>query len=459
MEIIRKQLTGVLAFAIVWIGQAISLLGSGMTAFALTIWAWKETGQATALALLGFFYFGLTVLLSPLAGALVDRWNRKLVMMLSDLAVGLTTVVILLLYASSHLKIWHLYIAGAFAGAFQSFQWPAYSAAITMLLPKKQYARASGLFSLAESASAIAAPILAGFLLGIIGIAGIMLIDVATFMVAIGALLMVHIPQPAITEEGRRGRGSLWSESLYGFRYIFERPGLLGLQLVFSAMNLIAAFGFTLLAPMILARTGNNALMLGTVQSTAGVGGVFGGLLLSLWGGPKRRVHGVLMGMVLASLLGEMLMGLGRGPHMWALAAFFAAFFIPIINGSNQAIWQAKVAPDVQGRVFAARRLIAQVATPVAMLLTGPLADRVFEPAMRSGSLLATVFDGLVGMGPGSGMALMFVFAGALGALVGFGGYAFHEVRNAEDLLPDHDAVALRVPTQPAQDGAEDNCN
>jgi MFS family permease len=434
------------AFTIVWIGQVISLLGTGMTRFALTIWAWEVTGSATALALVGFFSFGPIVLLSPVAGALVDRWNRKLVMMFSDLAAGLSTIAILLLFATNHLQIWHLYVAGAFAGAFESFQFPAYSAAVTMMLPKEQYARASGMLSLAGSASGIFAPMLAGVLLGVIGIAGIMTIDVITFLAAIGALLVVRIPQPPITELGRTGQGNLLQESAYGFRYIFERPSLLGLQLVFFTINLIATFGFTLLAPMILARTDNNEIVLGSVQSAGAIGGVAGGLLLSVWGGPRRKVHGVLLGMVLASLSGELLMGLGRGLYLWAAAAFFGSFFIPILNGSNQAIWQAKVAPDVQGRVFAVRRLIAQITAPVAMLLAGPLADHLFEPAMRSGGSLAPVFGGLVGTGVGAGMSLMFVIAGVLGAVAGLGGYAFSAVRDAEDILPDHDPLL----TQPS---------
>lgn len=448
MEAIPKQPVGMRAFTIVWIGQVISLLGTGMTSFALIIWAWQKTGSATALALMTFFYFGPTVLLSPIAGALVDRWNRKLVMMLSDLTAGLTTVVLLILFATDQLQIWHLFVAGAFAGAFQAFQWPAYSAAITTMIPKEHYARASGMLSLAESSSNIAAPLLAGILLTVIGIAGVMMIDVVTFLVAIAALLWVHIPQPALTEEGRKSQGSLWAESVYGFRYIFERPSLLGLQMVFFASNLISTLGFTLLAPLILSRTGNNAVILGSVQSAAGIGGVIGGLLLSIWGGPKRKVHGVLLGITLASLLGELLMGLGRSLYVWAAAAFSAALLLPIINGSNQAIWQAKVAPDVQGRVFATRRLIAQITAPVAMLLAGPLADRVFEPAMRSESTLAHIFDGFVGTGPGSGMSLMFVFAGLLGAMAGLAGYAFHQVRNAEDLLPDHSQEPPKVPVE-----------
>jgi DHA3 family macrolide efflux protein-like MFS transporter len=436
----RTRPTGMPGFTLVWIGQVISLLGSGMTWFALTIWAWEITGQATALALVGFFSFGPTVVLSPIAGALVDRWDRKLVMMLSDLAAGLMTVIVLALILTDSLQIWHLYLTGAFAGAFQAFQFPAYSAAVTTMLPKEQYARANGMLSLAEGAAGVFAPLAGGILLRIIGISGILAVDIVTFLLAIGALMVVHVPAPATTEAGRASQGSIWKESLYGFRYILERPSLLGLQLVFLATNLTSSFGLTVLAPMILAQTGNDELALGGVQAVMGVGGVVGGLLLSVWGGPKRRVHGVLLGMALSSLFGELVLGLGASPLMWSVGAFFAAFFIPFVNGSNQAIWQAKVAPDVQGRVFATRRLIAQISWPVATLLAGPLADFVFEPAMALGGGLSGVFGGFVGTDPGAGMALMLVFTGVSGTLVGLGAYAFRAVRDAEDILPDYDA-------------------
>lgn len=433
--------TGMRGFAVVWGGQVVSLLGSGMTWFALTIWAWELTGQATALALVAFFHFGPTVLLSPVAGALVDRWDRKLVMMLSDLAAGLMTVVVLILYTTGHLEIWHLYLTGAFAGAFEAFQFPAYSAAVTTMVPKEQYVRANGMLSLAESASGVFAPLAGGILLGVVGISGVLAIDVVTFVVAIGALLLVRVPPPQSTASGQEGKGNLWHESIYGFRYILERPSLLGLQLVFLASNLTFSFSFAVMAPMILAQTGNNQVALGGVQAVLGIGGVVGGLLLSAWGGPKRRVHGVLLGMALSSLLGELLLGLGNGPLIWGIGAFFSSFFIPIINGSNQAIWQAKVAPDVQGRVFAARRLIAQLSWPIATLLAGPMADYVFEPAMAAGGRLGDAFGGLVGTGSGAGMSLMFVVTGLLGMLVGLGGYLIPAVRNAEELLPDHDAA------------------
>jgi len=224
---------GMRAFVIIWLGQLVSMLGTGMTRFALTIWAWQITGSATALALVGVFSFAPVVLFSPIAGALVDRWPRKLVMMASDLAAGLSTIAVLILYSTGNLQIWHLYVAGAFAGLFESFQFPAYSAAVSTMLTKENYTRASGMIGMAEAASGIAAPALAGLLLVTIGIGGVMIIDIVTFSFAIAVLLFVHIPQPRRTAAGEEGRGSLWTESLYGFRYIFRRPSLLGLQLVF----------------------------------------------------------------------------------------------------------------------------------------------------------------------------------------------------------------------------------
>ena len=169
--------TGMAGFTIVWVGQVVSLLGSGMTWFALTIWAWEVTGTATALALVAFFSFGPTVLLSPIAGVVVDRWNRKLIMIASDAAAGLMTVFVLLLHATGHLQVWHLYATGAIAGAFQALQFPAYSAAVTTMLPKEQYGRANGMLSLAESAGGVFAPLAGGILLGIVGLGGILVIE------------------------------------------------------------------------------------------------------------------------------------------------------------------------------------------------------------------------------------------------------------------------------------------
>jgi hypothetical protein len=231
------------------------------------------------------------------------------------------------------------------------------------------------------------------------------------------------------------------ADSIYGFRYILARRSLLGLQLVFTAANFMAAFGGVIAVPLILARTGNDAATLATVQAIAATGGVVGGLLMSAWGGPKRKVHGVLLGMTADSLLGPLVLGVARALPGWAFGSFMSQAFIPIINGSNQAIWQSKVPPAVQGRVFATRRMIAQISFPVAVLLAGPLADRVFEPAMSGDGVAAALFGPLVGTGPGAGMGLMVALSGLIGTAVGLIGYAVPAVRNVESLLPDFDAA------------------
>ena len=436
----NRRPSGMFGFSIVWFGQLVSMVGSGMTRFALTIWIWQETGEATALAVVGVFSFAPAIFLSPIAGAIVDRVSRKRVMIASDLAAGLSTVALLILYSGGHLEIWHLCAAGFFASAFESFQFPAYSAAITTMIDKKHYTRANAMLGMVGSASTVIAPLLAGVLLSLLGISGIMGIDIVTFVFAIGTLLFVSIPNPTETAAGRASRGSLLSESVFGFRYIGSRPSLLGLLLIFFGINLTVTFAMILLAPMILARTANNTVILGTTLMMFGVGGVVGGLLIAAWGGFKRRIHGVLLGLILASLLGQVVIGVGQGLWMWGLGAFLMMFFLPLVNGSSQAIWQAKVPPDIQGKVFATRRLIAQVSAPVAMIVAGRLADVVFEPAMASGGAFARLFKPLVGSGPGSGMALMFMFAGVLGAAVAVTGYLVPAIRRVEDLLPDHDA-------------------
>ncbi|HSB66832.1 MAG TPA: MFS transporter, partial [Anaerolineales bacterium] len=276
--------TGMFGFTIVWIGQIVSLLGTSMTGFAMTIWAYEKTNAATALALVGFFFVAPMLVASPFAGALVDRSNRKMMMMISDIASGIASLIILILFSTGHLQIWHLYITSAFQGVFQSFQWPAYSAAISTMIPKEHYGRANGMLSLADTASNIFAPILAGSLLGIIGVPGILLIDLGTFIFAIGALLFVHIPQPRVTEEGRQAQGSIFKEAIFGFQYILSRPSLLALQLVFLTGNFVTGIPGAVQAAMVLANTGSNEKALAYVNSAGAVGGVIGGLVMSAWG-------------------------------------------------------------------------------------------------------------------------------------------------------------------------------
>ena len=437
-----RLLSGMPGFLSFWIGQVVSLLGTAMTQFALTIWAYELTGSATALALVGFFFVTPLLIVSPVAGALVDRSNRKFMMMISDLASGLATIFVLALYLSGRLEIWHLYIAGAFSGTFQAFQWPAFSAAMTTMIPKEQYGRANGLMSLAETGSGVFAPLLAGALLGFIGLAGVMVIDIVTFIIAILALLIVFVPQPKVTEVGEESKGSLWQESIFGFWYIIKRPSLLGLQLVFMFGNFITGIPMAIFAPLILAHTNNNEITFGTVSSAGAAGGLIGGLTMSAWGGPRPKIHGVLGGWILISLFGAILTGLGQSLPVWAVSSFFAGFIGPILNGSNQAIWQAKVAPDVQGRVFSIRRMIAWFVTPLAMLIAGPLADRVFEPAVQSGGAFSQLVYPLVGDVTGAGISLIFILGGIGGLIVGAWGYATPVIRNVEIIMPDYDVTA-----------------
>ncbi|MEP7359902.1 MAG: MFS transporter [Anaerolineales bacterium] len=444
-----RRPAGMPAFLIVWIGQFVSVLATNMTQFALTIWVYEKTHSVTALALQGVFFITPFLIISPVAGALVDRHNRKLMMMVSDFGAGLATIFLLVMQASGHLEVWQLYAAALVAGTCQAFQWPAYSASISLMVPKAQLGRANGLMSLLDAGPGVLAPLLAGALLPLITLTGIMVIDVATFLFAVGALALVFVPQPTRTAAGQAGQGNLLKESAYGLRYILARPSLLGLQLVFFFGNFFSGVGFTALAPMILARTNNNEAIFATVQSIGAAGGIIGGIVMSAWGGFKRRAYGVLVGWIVGSFFGQVLFGLSDAVPVWAVAAFLGAMVIPLTNGSNQAIWQAKVAPDVQGRVFATRRMIAWLTTPVTPLIAGALADLWLEPAMRPGGSLAGAFSWLVGTGPGAGMKLMIIVTGLAATLVGFLGYFFRVVRDAEAILPDHDLPAAE-PAAPA---------
>lgn len=438
---------GMKTFSIIWFGQLVSLFGTAMTRFALMIWAYQQTGQATTLALLGFFAFIFPVILSPVAGIVVDRYDRRAIMALADLGSGVLTLALLALYAAGGLQIWHLYVAQAVTGALDSFQSPAFSAATTMLVPRRHYTRANGMRSLALDASRVFAPFTAGFVLTLVDISGVLLIDVATFLIAMLTLLLVRIPRPPVSVEGQAARGGWLQQTRFGFRYIFQRPGLTGLLLIFMGISFFAALAyFSILPAMILARTGNDQLALATVQSVLGIGGVVGGLLMSIWGGPRRLIHSIFAGTALSYLLGDLLFALGRSVEMWSVAAFAAAVFIPFISGSNRALWQSKVPPDVQGRVFASRWMLEGTAMALGYLAAGPLADQLLEPVMQPGGALAGVFGGLVGTGPGAGMALIFIGTATCGALISLSGYLIPALRHVETDLPDHDTARISDP-------------
>lgn len=416
-----------------------SILGSEMTNFAITIWAWEQTGQATPLSLLFFFTYTPRIIAASFAGLIVDRGNRKQLMIAGDTVAGLSTIAILLLFLSNHLQIWHLYVTTAMNGLFGYLQNLAYSASMTMIVPKQHYTRATAMSSyVTYSGSYIIAPALAGVLYYTIGLTGVLAIDLMTFVMAISTILCVSIPQPT-RKSTSIAHQTLWQQFTFGFRYLLKRPSLLAILIFWLSFNLVDTVSLALGPAMILARSSNDATVLATVRSAIGVGGIVGAIALSVWGGSQRRIHGLLLGTALTSL-SKMIIGLGRVPLSWMIAGFGAGVFAPAIDSSNQAIWLSKVEPDVQGRVFASRYLIAQITSPLGLAIAGPLADYVFEPAMSSNGRLSSIFGGVFGIGAGAGMALQYTIFCFCGALIGLGGYAFPSLRDVETIVPDHDA-------------------
>jgi DHA3 family macrolide efflux protein-like MFS transporter len=439
--IISKRPAGMLGLTIVLAGQAISILASGMTGFALSIWVFQRTGSATSLGIMETAFTLPYLLIIPLAGVMVDRYNRKLMMMVSDLAAVMGTLTILVLLATGHLQVWHFYLVNVLIGLGNAFQWPAYSAAITTMIPKEQYGRANGMMSFVQAGPGVVSPLLAGALLPYVGLNGILFIDVATFILAIGALMLVHVPPPAQTIEGQEGKGNFWQEVTFGFKYILQRPSLLGLVILLFTANLFLGFPNSVQVPMILSRTDNNSLILGTIETAGAISWTVGSILMSAWGGPKRRMHGTLIGWTIFCAFGNILFGLGRGLWIWVPSILVAGVGSSIGMATSQTILQTKVAPDVQGRVFSARRMLTWFPDTFTPILGGLLADRVMEPGMKSGKGLSILLGGLVGNGPGSGMAVIMVVFGVLTILVLLSGYAFPNIRNLEDLLPDHDQM------------------
>lgn len=436
-----KRPTGMLGLTVVLAGQAVSILASSMTGFALAIWVFRQTSSATTLGIMTTAFTLPYLLIIPLAGVMVDRYNRKLMMAISDLAAGLGTLAILILYNTGSLEIWHFYAVNAIIGLGNAFQWPAYSAAITTMVPKEQYGRANGMMSLVQAGPGVIAPLLAGALLPIIQVNGILLIDVATFVLAIGALLLVAVPPPARTVEGQAGEGNFWREATYGFKYIFQRPSLLGYVVMLFIANLFLGFPNSVHVPMVLLRTGNDSLILGAVETAGAISWTVGSLAMSAWGGPKRRIHGALFGWVVYCLFGNVLFGLGTRLEIWIPAILVAGLGSNVGVATSTAILQAKVAPDVQGRVFSARRLLTWFPDTFTPILGGLMADHIMEPAFRSETWLSRTFGWMVGTSPGSGMALMMIVFGLLTMLTLLSGYATAKIRNIEDILPDHDTL------------------
>jgi predicted MFS family arabinose efflux permease len=401
----------------------------------------EQTGSATQFALIGLSAVLPRVLLSPLAGTVVDRWDRRRAMILSDAGAGLSTLAIVLLLwthqlggQGNSLGIWPIYALTFVNAAFGTLQWPAFAATTSLLVPKENLGRANGLVQFGQAASEILAPALAGVLMGIIHLQGVILIDVVTFVFAVITLLLVRLPKPEASPQTGPGRVTLWHDLTLGWRYIRARPGLKGLLLFFAVVNFLWGMVGALITPMILGWTSSEEL--GLIIAIAGAGMFAGSLLMSVWGGPQRRINAVLSFEFLSGIC-FMLMGLR--PSFWLVAAgaFGAHVTIAVVFGANQAIWQSKVAPEVQGRVFATQQMVARAASPLAYALAGPLADGVFDPLLTVDGPLASGIGQVLGTGPGRGIGLLFLLMGAAKVAVVLIGRSRPHIRNVEDELPD----------------------
>lgn len=423
----------------IWLGQMVSGIASSITAVALPIWIFSITDSGTAVAFLEFFFFTSYLLVVLFAGILIDRSERKTMMLMYDVLSFSALAILLTLQTAGILEVWHLYIAAVFQGVGSAFQAPAYAAAITTMVSREQYVRANSLMSLLYDVPGVFGPVLAGITYVIIGLSGIIVLNLVALVISIGVLLFAQIPATPHTAEGELSHNKFLNEAIYGIKYIFQRPGLLGLQLIFFTGNFFTGIALSAAAlyPMILLRTANNTEVLGTIQSAGALASVVAGIVLTAWGGIKRPARAIILGWMISSFLGMTLLGIGQVILVWLIAIVVDSVFDPVVNVSMDTFLQTKVPPDLQGRVFSASDFIAQAMIPFTSLIAGYFGDRIFEPAMGTGGFLATTFGWLVGTGPGSGFGLLILLCGVGGTLIGLAGYLTPSIRNVDQIIPD----------------------
>ncbi len=439
-------------FYLLLITQVFSSIGSKISAIAVGIWVFTETGNATPLTLVSFFAVLPQVIASSFSGVIADRWDRRLVMVLSDAGQAVGTLALFISFASGNFQLWHLYAVAVWQATFGVFQGPAFSASVTMLIPDDQRDRANTLMQLTQPSAGVIAPLLAGLVYALVDVEGAILIDMLTFVAAMIVIFGMHIPRPTVTAEGLAARGSMWKEMFSGLEYLLKRRLLLYVMLYAAMVNLMLAGMGALGTPYILARTGNNEAELGVILSLVNVGALVGGFAFSAWGGKIRpRTYAMIPGV---AMTGMILVGIGMAQNTIVLA--FAYFLmltpIPMANASIMSVMQTKTAPDLQGRVFAVMGQISMILTPISYFVVGPLADEVFEPAVGGPGWEA--FAPLVGDGTGAGIGLMMVISGSTVAAISLVMFAWPRFRKLESLLPDY-VAAVETPESITTDEAD----
>ena len=409
MEQTSKQKRWAIPFFTIWTGQAFSLLGSSVAGFALVWWLTKTTGSATVLATATLVAMLPGILLGPLAGALVDRWNRRLVMIVADSFVALVSAWLAYLFWVGAMRPWHVYVISLARAVGGCFHWPAMQASVSLMVPGKHLSRVAGFNQTLHGAMNIVAPPMGALLLSLLPLHGIMGIDVVTASLAILSLVVVFIPQPERTVVSERGLPSVWQDVRAGFRYVRGWRGLTLLLVMAAIINFMIYPGFSLLPLLVSEHFHGQALQLGWMNSAWGIGIVLGGLILGVWGGFRRRMFTSLAG-VAGMGLGFTLIGLAPGwTFVLALGAtFFAGLMNPIANGPIHAMLQTLVAPEMQGRVFTLIGSATQAAAPLGLAVAGPLADIV-------------------------GVKVWFVLGGVACLLIGVGGFFLPPIVHLED--------------------------
>jgi MFS family permease len=427
-------------FLRLWAGQSISLIGSALTAFALSVWVYQRTGSVTQLGLVYLAVFLPGILVAPVTGALVDRVDRRTVLFVTSSTGLLCALALAGLYQAGVLQPWHIYLTTAVTSILTAVQTPAVGASVPLLVGRENLGRANGMVMLAQAVAQILGPLAGGFLLATAGLPGLLLVDCASFAVALLCLLTVRLPRPApaatdVTTDPAPPAGagsSLLAETAASWRYVAAKPALVRLLAFYAVLNFAVGFVDVLINPVVLDFAPAPAL--GTVLAVGGLGMVLGSVLIATWGGFRRRIHGVLL---FSLILGLALCGGALRPNLALVgaSAFVFLFCSAIINASNRSIWQQKVEPALQGRVISLENMIATAPLPIAYVLAGPIADHLLRPLMSSGNGLAAAAGALVGAG--RPMALLLFAAGLLIVLAAVVGYLDPRLTHIDTDLPD----------------------
>ncbi len=415
-------------YIIFWLSQAVSQLGSSMTSFALILWAYTMEGSAMMVSLMSFFNYVPFIIVSLFAGAFVDRHSKKKIMLVSDTIAAVCSLFILMLTTSGGLQIWHIYVVNFIIGFMNSFQNPASAVAMGKIVPKEKLAQVSGMNSFSGNLITVISPVLSASIFAFGGLKFILLIDLLSFIAAFCVLLFViKIPEDLPKQSDK---SSIFEGCGEGFQYLKRNQGIFVIIITMALLNFFSRLTYeNILSPMILARSGNNSVVLGIVNAVMGIGGIVGGMIVAAGKFSKNNVKMIYVSAMLSFLLGDVMMGVGRNVVFWSLAGLMASLPIPFINAGQNVILYKTVPENMQGRIFAVRNALQFSTIPIGILLGGFLADYVFEPLMLTNNAVTAPLHILVGTGNGSGMAVMFLCTGILGCLFSFISYRQKEIQ------------------------------